>query len=136
MVLKGSTQNMGIASSTSASFTNVAGRSVSFTKADGNSSLKVIYDDVMGTSLTSPASVIASWKLTFNGTVLGKQKYIAATQAAGAHLASRSFSWNVSGLPAGSYTVQVQAMVQGATLMHGSPNGLVENSLEVFEINP
>ena len=136
MILKGSTQNMGMASTTSSSFANLTGRSVSFTKTDSNSSVKVIYDDVMGTSLTAPASVIASWKLTFNGTAMGKQKYIVATQAAGAHLASRTLSWNVSGLPAGSYQVQVQGMVQGATMMLGSPNGLVENSLEVFEIAP
>jgi len=136
MALKGITNNMGLAAVASASFADISARAVSFVKADNNSMLRVNYDDVMGTSLQAPAAVIASWRVVINGNVVGKQKYVIESQSAGAHLESRVLTWNLSGIPAGSYSLKVQAMVQNATLMHGNPQGLVENALEVWEINP
>lgn len=137
MVLGGHIINLPLATHNSSSYGNLASRTLVFTKKEGDSLLRITYDDVMGTSMSGTALVNASWRVTINGSPVGRAKHLMETQAKGLHMESRSFHWMISGVSAGTHTLTVQAKVSGApVLIHGNPNGQVDNLLEVIELLP
>jgi len=121
--------------SVGSTYANIQGRALTFTKSKGDSLLRVRYEDLMGTSMNSAAMVTATWRVLLNGNAVGGEKALVEYQAAGLHLEMRSYEWILSGVPAGSYTLTVQAKVSGATsLLHGYQGINVDNHLEVLEV--
>jgi hypothetical protein len=127
--------SQGLISTTS--YSDIPGRALNFTKQENSTVLKVILDDVMGTSATTTTALNMSWRLTLNGASVGKAKHWIATINGGLNMASRTFQWNLVGLPSGTYSLKIQGKVTGVPIMvMGYPDGDVENSFEVMEITP
>ena len=119
------------------SYTNIQGRTLTFMKSAGDTKLRVRYEDLMGTSMSSSAQVMASWRLTLNGSAVGGEKALFDYQEAGLHLEMTTYEWVLEGLPPGSYTLWVQGKVSGAPmLLHGYQGLNVDNYLEVLEVTP
>lgn len=115
----------------------IAERIVFFSKAKANSILKITYEDTMGIYTGSTGTSTATWKLYVDGSPIGRMKFDVVTVNAGINIYTKSLTWYVSGVSAGTHNLQIGGTISGALqLIHGNPNGLVENSITVFEINP
>ena len=125
---------LGFSTVTSTTFSKVQGRTLTFVKAQPNTRIMIVYDDLMGVSLNNSTLVTVAWRILLNNEPKGGEKALVKSASAGVHLEPRVLVWILSGIDAGTYTLTIEARVSGAHMVaHGYPEIEIENFIEVIE---
>jgi len=133
------TRHMGDHRTTPGGWTDLPERTVSYTKQEAATLLRVAYTDVLGYNMTSVQSWGCRWQLTMDGAPVDRSFSSHTSTASGWRIHPTSLTWVLDDVPAGAHTFGIQVIRPHAPscseCLAGWPNGDVGNSFVIQEVS-